>query len=309
MLLAGKLSAAGVPTAVWTRSGEQARRIREEGIALQDADGTVRLLRMEAIPAREAPAGFDGLLLLAVKQTAITEDLIAELARIVPPGAPLALFQNGIGHPERLAAGLPGRVLIPAVTTEGALRTGPASVTHTGLGETWIGVWRGASENAAGEVGVHPAAAELERGMKQAGFSVSVSNNIRERMLRKIVVNAVINPLTALWRVPNGELPATPERRAVMEALFRETVDVLRLNGLGGEDAGVLWENVLGVCAATAGNRSSMLQDVLAGRPTEIQALNGEIARLAAGSGRDAPWNSALTALVQAIRSNGESGA
>jgi 2-dehydropantoate 2-reductase len=135
--------------------------------------------------------------------------------------------------------------------------------------------------------------------LKQAGFSVSLSKQVGEAMLRKLLVNAVINPLTAILRVKNGELTQSPERLHLMRALFLETYEILSRYGLGDESA--LWNNVLQVCEATKDNKSSMLQDVSLHKETEIESINGEICRLAREQGRQAPWNSAVTALVKAV--------
>ncbi len=312
LLIAGKLADSGWPVELWTHTGGQARLIREQGLRLEEWNGEeAGTVRIRAVPFADVPPGFSGMLLVALKQTAITDGLLRELEGKLAPEARLVLFQNGIGHVERFAEALPGRRIAQAVTTEGALRTGETSVRHTGRGETWIGEWRNeaGAESPADHADAIGGRLPLEAAemLKKAGFSTFASNSIRERMLKKLIINAVINPLTALWRVQNGELPAVPERRAVMEALFRETFDVLRAQGLRGERQ-ELWEDVLRVCAATAGNRSSMLQDVLAGRVTEIDALNGAVCRLAEQAGVAAPWNSAVTALVKAIISPEEGG-
>lgn len=312
MLLAGKLAAAGVPVELWTRTEEQARFIALQGLTIEEPDavnGQAVRVRVDALSFDNAPSGYSGFLIVALKQNALSGSLLKELAAKLSEEAVLVLFQNGLGHMERLAETLPGRRLIAAVTTEGALRTGPGSVRHTGRGETWLGEWTEGGDDvrdlrkAKTSSGSDTLTSELESVLNQAGFSVFVSNPIRERMLRKLLINAVINPLSALWRVPNGELPATGERKAVMEALFRETLGILRGNGLRGGEERELWEAVLNVCEATAANRSSMLQDVLAGRETEIDAVNGAVCRLADADGREAPWNAAVTALVKAVRS------
>jgi 2-dehydropantoate 2-reductase len=299
LLLAGKLAAAGHAVTLWTRTKKQAVRVGLQGITIEClGQDTPLVVQVNALPAEEVPSGFCGHVLLTVKQTAITSSLLGFLTRTVSDHAAVTLFQNGIGHIEPVAAALPGRQLLAAVTTEGALRTGISSVRHTGKGETWIG------QPLVSSIGWAQSASyeeTLVRVMKQAGFSVFVSNSIRERMLRKLLINAVINPLTALWRVTNGELPASSDRRIVMHALFRETAEILKSYGLQGTESPELWKNVLGVCSSTADNRSSMLQDVLAGRETEINALNGAICRMAESEGKEAPWNAVVTALVKAI--------
>jgi 2-dehydropantoate 2-reductase len=135
--------------------------------------------------------------------------------------------------------------------------------------------------------------------LKAAGFSVFLSKELDIEVKRKLLINAVINPLTAILRIPNGGLTETPERMELTRALFDETFSILSEYGVDGQEAS--WDTFLRVCAATRDNHSSMLQDAVMGKPTEIDSINGEIVRLAARLGRDAPWNRAVTALVKAI--------
>lgn len=283
LLLAGKLAAAGFEVTVITKSAEQARRLSEAGITIEDAvtgapnvTAAVRAKSWEDAPAAE------GLVLLTVKQTALSRGFVDRLASIVPAGGEVALFQNGIGHAEKLRAALPDRHVMVAVTTEGARRIGPTTVRHTGQGDTRIG-----------EAGL------LETSLEQAGFSVILSNKLEGDIWRKLLINAVINPLTALLRVRNGKLPASRERLELMRSLFDETFEVVQAYGFQ-EEREAMWQSVLAVCENTKHNESSMLQDVAAGRETEIEAINGSVCRLAAEQGRKAPWNEAVTALVKA---------
>lgn len=308
LLLAGRLAASGVRVSLRTRTGEQADSLNADGVSAKSAIGEADLrAAVSASPLGSEEADVPALTLLAVKQTALGPALLRDLERAVPPGTTLAAFCNGIGHTDLLADRLPGRTLLAAVTTEASLKTGMTVVSHTGRGETWLGpaplFERAAEADAAPDPG---GAVQLASLLKQAGFSASVSNDMAERMLRKLLNNAVVNPLTSLLRVPNGQLTRTPERLALLRALFDETLFVLRACGLKAE-AG-LWEELLDLCARTAANRSSMLQDVLAGRPTEIRAINGAVARLAAQKGLDAPYNVSVTALLTAMRGDDREG-
>lgn len=301
LLLAGRLSAFGCSAEIWTNTEEQAARLNAEGLTVEDTSGQASVhVKLRALPFRQAPPFPDGPILLAVKQTALTSNFLQQLARVVPLGGTIVLFQNGIGHVERIEQALPGRNVIAAVTTEAALRLDPVTVRHTGRGEIRLGRWRlsdqqqRATEEEKQEADFQP----LVHLLKQAGFSVSLSKQMEEAMLRKLLVNAVINPLTAILRVNNGELIQTPERLELMKALFLETYEILSRYGLREETE--LWDHVMQVCAATKHNQSSMLQDVSLGRPTEIESINGQICRLATEQGREAPWNAAVTALVKA---------
>ncbi len=113
-------------------------------------------------------------------------------------------------------------------------------------------------------------------------------------------MNAAINPLAALLRVPNGELARRPSARVLMEELAREGATVADQAGivLPYADAAA---RALEVAQATAHNRSSMLQDVERGRRTEIDAINGAIVIQAQRVGSAAPLNGAAWRLVQAL--------
>ncbi|MFC5532168.1 ketopantoate reductase family protein [Cohnella yongneupensis] len=306
LLLGGKLSRAGCAVTIVTKTAEQAERLAEAGITIEDAvagEPSVTV-PIEAVAVEDASAT-DGLALLTVKQTALTDNFMKWLADIVPIGATVVLFQNGVGHVDKLRLGLPGRELLVAVTTEGALRTGPTTVLHTGKGEIRIGEW-GLSHDEEWDANNQNSREDalktpfvLESLFKQAGFTVILSNKLEEAVWRKLLINAVINPLTALLRVRNGQLPATRERMELMRALFDETYTILSNRGLA-EERDALWQSVLAVCDSTKRNESSMLQDVLSGRETEVDAINGAVSRLAAEQGMKAPWNDAICALVKA---------
>ncbi|MGY4763434.1 ketopantoate reductase family protein [Paenibacillus caseinilyticus] len=306
MLFGGRLAAAGVAVELVVRRPEQGRRLEAEGLTLGVAGGgaqaplhvrpAVRLLEGSDGPDRGAAPGGHWVL-LTVKQTAVTPGFAEALRRLLPEDAVLVCLQNGIGHAEVLAEAFPLQRLLLAVTTEGALKQTDTEALHTGKGTTWIGA-------AAGEGG---SALSVQKNLaallERAGFRAEVSNNIQQRVWQKLLMNAVINPLTAILQVPNGELPLLPGVPQLMRELLGEGEELARRLGIP-LDPG-LWEQVLSVCRATAANRSSMLQDVLAGRPTEIGAINGGLLREAQRLDVRLPVNETLYTLVRALEEKG----
>jgi 2-dehydropantoate 2-reductase len=113
------------------------------------------------------------------------------------------------------------------------------------------------------------------------------------------MINAGINPLTALLRVPNGALPELPEVWSLAVAAAAEVQAVAKAQGL--TVSGDPGERLGRVCRATAKNRSSMLQDVLAGRPTEIESLNARVAVRGQALGVATPINDLLTRLIRVL--------
>ncbi|BBI34690.1 ketopantoate reductase family protein [Cohnella abietis] len=293
LLLAGKLKASGCSCVLWTRTDSQAALVNSVGITIEDHTGnSLNSVTIHACSLEEVTSSDNRVVLLAVKQTALTSELLTKLASIIPVGGALVLFQNGVGHVELLEQALPGRRLIVAVTTEGAHRLDATTVRHTGHGETRL------SDNS--DIDPH-LLSFLEQSLKQAGFSAFLSKELGEAILRKLLINAIINPLTAIMRIRNGELTKSAARLELMKALFDETLDILRDYGLGKQSEAELWDTVLNVCSATSHNESSMLQDVVLHKETEIEYINGAICRIATQQGKQAPWNEAVTALIKAI--------
>lgn len=119
----------------------------------------------------------------------------------------------------------------------------------------------------------------LARLLRRAGFDARIAREIRAARLRKLLANVCLNPVTAAFGVRNGALCKAPYARFA-EALAREAAPVLAAEGLR-ITPGEALRRVMAVAKATAGNRSSMLQDVMAGRKTEIEHLTGALIRLA----------------------------
>jgi 2-dehydropantoate 2-reductase len=132
------------------------------------------------------------------------------------------------------------------------------------------------------------------------GLPAELSHDLDALIWSKLLVNVGINALTALLRVPNGVLAEAAEARALMAQAVAEAVAVARARGTALAEADPL-EHVLAVARATGANRSSMLQDVLRGSPTEIAAINGAVVREGRRLGVPTPVNSLLTSLVQAL--------
>ncbi|QJC52517.1 2-dehydropantoate 2-reductase [Paenibacillus albicereus] len=308
LLYGSRLALGGAQVRMLTRGREQAGLLAREGIRLTGradaAEGApaavaeVEALSLADAAAAEAAAGGRAgrWHVLAVKQTAIGPELLELLAALLRPGDGLLCLQNGIGHLERLAKALPEVRLYAGVTSEGALRAGAREVVHTGEGELHYGPAPG---SAAAGLAEDALLGGWRQALRQAGIAAFLSNDVEDRICRKLLLNAVINPLTALLDLPNGRLPEHPQGGRLMKALHAESLAILVRSGFAA--TGEEWERLLDVCRRTAANTSSMLADVRAGRPTEIDSINGELARLAARHGMPAPLNEAAAALVHAL--------
>lgn len=301
LLFAVKLQLAGYDVRLWTRSAEQAQLLERQGVTFHSLQGAVQhgiKLRSCAISTlaaeivdeeRHSPC----YAILAVKQSHLQEELLQQLAQLASIRSYNAIvaLQNGCGHIEKLAAYMKLPILT-AVTSEAAKRLERSVIAHTGQGETWIG------DELARDIGaVHQK--NIEKMLEKAGFTAFMSKIIKEQVYRKLIRNAVINPLTALFDVTNGELPQLPLRRKLMEQLFNETKQILLA-----EEPNMMtssFDDILQLCEATASNTSSMRADLLAGAATEVTYINGAVAHIAARYRIPAPLNESIVHMIEAL--------
>ena len=288
-LFAGLLAAAGHQVLAVCRNEQQREAIRQRGLQLLEKENQ-RQVPFQA--CAELPAGERYDLVIVLVKSFDTEAAAQILAERLSPQSPVLTLQNGLGNAEALAARLqPGQVLA-GVTTFGALQEAPGVVRLTGRGECEIGAWDRAAE-------LHlRAAAQLLTG---SGLPCSISPNIGAALWKKLAVNAVINPLTALLRVPNGELLQHEELQNLFAVIVEEVWHVAARCRVGLPMPPELVAEVRRVCQLTAANRSSMFRDVEQGRPTEIDAINGAVVRLGRERGVLTQANLTLASLIQTL--------
>jgi len=212
---------------------------------------------------------------------------------LIDAGASVLLIQNGLGTEELVAKNLNTTKVLRATTCMGALRTSPGVVTATGCGLTEIGSRY--PEN-------YELVEKLSKMMKDVGFEVRTSKNIEGVVWTKTLVNCGINPVGALTGLSNGEVYRNKALRGLIVRLVKEAVQVVEALGieLTTEDP---VRYALGTAKATGDNINSMLQDLRAGKRTEIDAITGEVIRLAKLHGIETPSSEAVYALVKALES------
>lgn len=295
LLFGSKLAAVGEKVRFWTRTPEQSIVLRTEGIRLMEADGKEQVIEADRFEvscldqlAEETMAFMEAeRLFLTLKQRDINDALLSRLKQGIRPDTQWVCFQNGLGHLEKIRRVFPDSVLLTAITTEGAKRTDGRSVIRAGYGETKIGGGRSAEE-----------VANL---LEKAAFKAIVPQDINTEIYRKLLINAAINPLTALWQIPNGQLLATEERRTMLRQLSHEGEQVCAAYDI---DIGTrLYEQITAVCEATFSNISSMLKDVQEGKPTEVDYINGQLVGMAHAKEISVPGHEVVWRLVRAFRS------
>jgi 2-dehydropantoate 2-reductase len=298
LLLAAKLAAVTQRIEIITRTEAQAEEIRKNGIWIQGESAIpgnkFRVFSYENRAKNPRVETAPQYLLLTVKQSTIDDELALFIMQQISPHTTVVCYQNGIGHEDILLNHLDKGRLLLAVTTEGARKLGPAEVAHTGRGVTDLGfTYRIVAEK-------YPAAQKkMAEMLEKAGFAISLSKNMKTKVWSKLIINSIINPLTAILQVRNGELLRSSASLALMSALYKEGIAVAHAAEV--ELPGDLWETVLKVCEGTADNQSSMLQDIVHHRITELESINGSLLRIARKIKLELPVSQTIYHMIRAL--------
>lgn len=272
---------------------ERAATIAGQGLTQErDAQRETLPVHCTADPKRVGPAHY---ILLCVKAPTVP----AALNTIVPllgPNALLVCFQNGIGHLEVLQNTLAPTRWAAAVTSLGATLLGPGHVRFGGMGQTRMGFIEPVEAPAQKKL------SDLAALLNDAGLPTETTPDIQGPIWNKLLVNVGINALTALYGCENGGLLENDEALARLEAAVLEGSRIARALGIDITPEPVL--AVLDVCRATRHNISSMLQDIRAGRKTEIDSINGALVAKAADLGLAVPENKRLGREIHALEKN-----
>lgn len=292
-LLAAKFKSAGEEVWLVDYRPERIDLLNRRGICLSMPNGTETIVK---IPVGDASrVGPVDLAILTVKAHQ-TRTAAPSLPLLVGSGGFALTLQNGLGNLEEMAQVLGPERLLGGASILGATKLGEGEVLLAGLGPTYVGPPPGSL--------VPPAQVEAVAALfRQAGMPCEVKSDIESVLWEKLLVNVGINPLTAILRIKNGELPNLPSVWNLAVAAAAETQAVARASGisLNVDPEARLRE----VCLATAANRSSMLQDILAGRRTEIEAPNAQVAARGASHGIPTPVNHVLTEFIRALEEAG----
>lgn len=286
------LAGAGYRVSLLCRRRTQAEAIAEQGLAIATPTGGLRVFRPAAAydPAQIGRAD----LVLVFCKSYDTRAAAASLPPLMHQGTIILTLQNGLGNVEALCEAVPREHVMAGVTHQGAYVSGPGRVDHAGSGETIVGEIDEPRDSQRAQL--------LAAALTAAGLPASASDNIKGVQWAKAIVNAAINPLTAILRVRNGKLLEIPEALALMQQVTAEGEAVACAAGVSlPPGVSPLWAKAQETARQTAANRSSMLQDILHGRRTEIDSINGAIVREGAGLGVPAPVNLALTGIVRAL--------
>ncbi len=260
--------------------------VNSHGLQMEEGNDVLLYENLKGHTSSEE-TGVCDLVLVFVKST-VTKTAVESNAAVFGPNTVALTLQNGLGNIEQISSVIGAERVIAGTTAHGATMLSPGKIRHAGKGKTIIGELGGHESDR-----IRKMAAVLE----DAGMETVISGNVLGLVWDKLLVNVGINALTGITKLYNGQLLDYPEIEELLEKAVSEGVAVARAKGirLGFDDPVAHTKDL---CRATAANKSSMLQDILNGRQTEIEMMNGAIVREGKALGIETPVNLALTNLI-----------
>lgn len=279
-----RLSLAGARTTLVDPNNDLVRALNDRGVTLVEPDGE----RTVPVPARTDVEGLEppDAVLFFVK-CHHTESAALAARPLVLDGTRVVTLQNGWGNAEVLGRVYGTERLVVGVTYTSATTLEPARIKTSVPGRTVLG-------SPHGDAGL---AQPFVSALEEAGFPVEVSADVLTEVWKKLVLNAATLPTAALTRLTAGALASDEDMRWLVDRAAAEAVEVGRALGFDIDESERL-HSIHDVLEKAGAGKGSMLQDVEAGRATEIDVIIGAVLREADARGIGVPVTRSLYALV-----------
>ncbi len=273
------------PVTLYVNRKEQLQLLEKYGVSMSDELGD-REIFFQQWQTESQPN--EDIIVVAVKQYALHSILPA--LETCTKKQTILFLQNGMAHLELLGKINNSSILL-GVVEHGVKKNSDYSINWTGKGRTKI-------------AGYHP---PLDKNIIDFitnwekfigdGFPLEVCPDYQPMMTEKLLVNAVINPLTAIYHVKNGALLTNPYYKNTMKILYEEISFLIEQEKRSG-----MWEHICTICETTANNWSSMERDITEGRQTEIEAILGYIRKMANQKGKTVPVTEFIYQAVKGLQ-------
>jgi 2-dehydropantoate 2-reductase len=266
---------------------DHVHKINNKGLQIK---GKTRLQKkIPSVETIQELSSSPDLVLLTVKSFD-TLQAISEAKPIISSETKILSFQNGLDNIDQINKVVKKHQIIAGITTHGVQYIEPGLIYHKGSGSTVIGEISGKKTQRIQQI------ASIFNGVH---IPVTVSSQIIEDIWKKAIVNASINPLTAIFQCPNGYLVKNPILTELVEKICFESTIIAQKKGFSFQP-----EELLGltmkVISQTEKNHSSMLQSIQRNKPTEINEINGKLADIGKAKGCDTALNELLTKIIRA---------
>jgi 2-dehydropantoate 2-reductase len=293
-LLAAYLLKSKEEILILEKTKERALKINQNGINIESSSGNWKTKPKATAELKDIENA--DLVILTVKSYD-TKETISRIKSVITDKTFVLTLQNGIGNVENIAEFINPDKIIAGTTNIGATFLELGKIRHAGKGETIIGT---IDNKLPVEI------RHIREVFNKAGLETKISREIKGILWSKLIISTGINALTAITRLENGKLIKLEGTKKILREAVTEALRVAKRKRIK-----LIYDDPLAkvesVCEATATNTSSMLQDVLRKKHTEVDYINGAIVRLAQELGMNAPVNSMLLDLIKTIENSYDS--
>jgi 2-dehydropantoate 2-reductase len=290
-LFAGFLSKSKEEVWILEKNKERSQKINQNGIHIEGVSGSWQAQIKATTEPKEI--GEVNLVIICVKSYH-TKEAITQSKPLIGENSCVLTLQNGIGNIEIISEVIGQDKVVGGVTNQGATLLDVGQIRHAGRGETIIG-----RLDAKTPVEMRT----LRDIFNKVGLETRISRDIKGLLWSKLIINAGINALTAITRLNNGKLVELEGTRKILREAVSEATKIAKRKRIK-----LIYDDPLAkveaVCEATSANISSMLQDVLKHKRTEIDFINGVVVRQGQELGILTPVNSVLADLVKTIEAS-----
>lgn len=266
---------------------EHVKRINKEGLKIEGKSGN-RIVENIRATVDPNEIGIVDLLLIFVKST-ITDKALEGAKNIIGESTLILTLQNGLGNIEKIESVVGKENIIAGTTSHGATMLSPGKILHAGIGTTIIGEINGLKSDRV---------KRLKEIFDESKIETIVTDNVIGLIWDKLLVNVGINAVTALTELRNGRIVEFIETEEILELAVGEGEKVAKAKGIKLINQEPI-EHTKQICRLTAQNKSSMLQDIINKRKTEIDMINGAIVREGKKHNINTPINLILTNLIK----------
>ncbi|TWT05232.1 2-dehydropantoate 2-reductase [Planococcus sp. CPCC 101016] len=295
-LFGGRLKAQQAEVVLYNRNNPHVEKINRSGLTIVERDNKETTVPLTVVQEVSKTAAYDVVLVL-VKAHA-TQVVMETMKDSFSPETLLITMQNGLGNLETLIKLFPDNPVVAGTMGCGASVESDGRILHRGWGMNYIG--------RAEDAEAHGKLMEFISLLNRSELKTELAEDVQSVIWNKLFVNVAFNSLTALTRLRNGDILNTDEGKALLRNVVSEAVRVAEAEGVSADLEQVI-ANCLKMGREDIGaNKSSMLMDVLHKRKTEIDAINGAVAKIGKEHGLETPHNELITGIVKVIESNYE---
>lgn len=288
-LFAYLFSQAGHSPWLLSNCHERVAALKKEGLKVEEVTGTHHCV-VDRITTDPGEIGTVELVIIFVKAYD-TGKALRGAAPLIGDDTLVLTLQNGLGNLEKVISVVGPHRAIGGTTAHGATQLSHSHIRHAGIGETTIGAPKGGEARGIGTI---------KNILDFCGINTTVTDDLEGILWSKLVINAAINPLTAITKLNNGEIMEHAELLDIQRRIVKEACAVAKAQAITIHYRDPVVK-VKDVCRATASNKSSMLQDIINGKKTEINYINGAIVSKGNAYSIPVPYNDIMTRLVSAL--------